>query len=85
MDGFLLLVLWLLAVAVLLVLIKLWPLCLAVALAWAIWRWVVLPRREYRAIEARDRLRHEQARREIDRITTTATRAMYDAARQGRP
>jgi flagellar biosynthesis/type III secretory pathway M-ring protein FliF/YscJ len=85
MDGFLLLVLWLLTAAVLLALIKLWPLCLAIALAWAIWRWVVLPRREYRAAEVRDRLRHEQARRAIDQIATTAIQAMHEAAREARP
>jgi hypothetical protein len=84
MDGLLLLMLWLLAVAVLLVLIKLWPLCLAVALAWGIWRWVVLPRRQHRAAEARERLRHEQARRTIGQIAMTAIQAMHDAARDAR-
>jgi hypothetical protein len=50
---------------------------------WLLERW-----RGYRAIQAReaaDRLRHEQARREIRRITAVTTRAMIEAARRGRP
>ncbi len=58
-----------------------WPLILAVTVLYAIWRWIVLPAREARAIEVRDRLRHERARREIDRIALETSRAMYEAAR----
>lgn len=58
-----------------------WPLLLAVAAGYAIWRWIVFPAREARAIEVRDRLRHERARREIDRIALESSRTMYEAAR----
>lgn len=63
-----------------LLVIKLWPyllVLLALVLAWRYW---IVPGREVRARELRDRLRHEQARREIDRIATETTRAMYQAA-----
>lgn len=38
-------------------------------------------RRAKQAVEARERLRHERARREIDRIALAATQAMCEAAR----
>ena len=44
-----------------------------------LWSRVIVPMLEYRAQEARDRLRHERARREIDRIATEAGRAMHEA------
>ncbi len=58
----------------------LWPLLVAVVLLCLLWRWVVLPARERRAREIRERLRHEQARREIDRIALETSRAMYEAS-----
>jgi hypothetical protein len=58
----------------------LWPLLLVVAMLWLLWRLVVLPLMDARAHAARDRLRHERARREIDRIALETTRAMYAAA-----
>jgi hypothetical protein len=50
---------------------------------WLLWRLLALPLIEARAHVARDRLRHEQARREIDRIALETTRAMYAAATRG--
>jgi hypothetical protein len=58
---------------------ELWPLLLAAGVLYLICRWVVLSARDKRAREVRDRLRHEQARREIDRIALEASRAMYEA------
>jgi len=58
---------------------ELWPLLVAVGLLYLLWRWVVLAR-DRRAREIRERLRHEQARREIDRIALETRRAMYEAA-----
>jgi hypothetical protein len=69
----LLIVLWHLVVSV-------WPLLLVAGVVYAGWRWLVLAAGDARAREVRDQLRHEQARREIDRIALEATRAMYDAA-----
>jgi peptidoglycan/LPS O-acetylase OafA/YrhL len=62
--------------------IRLWPFLLAALLAYLLWRCVLVPMREAQAREVRERLRHEQARREIDRIATQTTQAMYAAARQ---
>jgi hypothetical protein len=59
---------------------ELWPVLVAMLVLYGLWRWVALPAWDARAREARDRLRHEQARREIDRIALEASRAMYDAA-----
>lgn len=61
-------------------LIGLWPIVVVAAVLWLLWRHVVLPLVEVRAHAARDRLRHERARREIDRIAIETRRAMYDAA-----
>jgi hypothetical protein len=61
----------------------LWPLLLVVAMLWLLWRRLALPLIEARAHAARDRLRHERARREIDRIALETSRAMYDAATRG--
>jgi hypothetical protein len=65
------------------VLSGLWPLLLVVAMLWVLWRLVALPLMEARAHAARDRLRHEQARQEIDRIALETSRAMYAAATRG--
>ncbi len=59
---------------------ELWPLLGAVVLLYLLWWWVVLPARDRRAREMRARLRHEQARREIDRIALETSRAMYEKA-----
>jgi hypothetical protein len=61
----------------------LWPLLLGVAVLWLLWRLVALPLVEARAYAARDRLRHERARREIDRIALETSRTMYEAAARG--
>jgi type VI protein secretion system component VasK len=60
-----------------------WPLLLVVAMLWLLWRRLALPLMEARAQAARDRLRHERARREIDRIALETSRAMYAAATRG--
>jgi hypothetical protein len=61
-------------------LIDLWPFVTVAAVLWLLCWWVVLPTRDTRRQEARDRLRHERAWREIDRIALETSRAMYDAA-----
>jgi hypothetical protein len=61
-------------------LVGLWPLLVVVVALSLLCRWVVLPTRDARVQDARDRLRHERARREIDRIALEAERAMYVAA-----
>jgi hypothetical protein len=63
-----------------LLVVKAWPFLLAGVLVFVLWRFVFLPAREARERELRNRLRHERARREIDRIASEATRAMYAAA-----
>lgn len=63
---------------------KLWPLLVIGLVLLALWWLVIAPAREAREHEERDRLRHEQARREIDRIAAEATRAMYAAAHESR-
>jgi hypothetical protein len=59
---------------------KLWPLLLGVLILLLIWWFIVVPLRNAHAQEVRDRLRHEAARREIDRIAAETTRAMHHAA-----
>jgi hypothetical protein len=59
---------------------KLWPLVLAGLALLLLWWFVIGPLRDARAREVRDHMRHEQARREIDRIAAETTRAMYQAA-----
>jgi hypothetical protein len=58
----------------------LWPLLLAVLGLYSFCRWLVAAHLHARREAARDRLRHERARREIDRIATETRREMYDAA-----
>lgn len=65
-----------------LLVVKAWPFLLAAALAFMLWRFVFVPVREARERELRDRVRHERARREIDRIAAETTRAMYAATAQ---
>jgi hypothetical protein len=61
-------------------LVELWPFVVVVAALGLFFRWIVLPARDARLREARDHLRHQRARREIDRITIETRRAMYDSA-----
>jgi hypothetical protein len=58
----------------------LWPFLLGAVAVYVIWRWVLLPKWEAEARAAREQMRHERARREIDRIAIETSRAMYDAA-----
>jgi hypothetical protein len=58
----------------------LWPLLLAVLGLYGFCRWLVATHLHARRKAARDRLRHERARREIDRIAGETRREMYDAA-----
>lgn len=62
---------------------KLWPVLVTWLVLYLVWHSVIAPSREVRAREARDRLRHERARQEIDRIAIETSRAMYEAAVQG--
>jgi len=59
---------------------SLWPLLLAVLAFYGFCRWLVAALLHARREAARDRLRNERARREIDRIALETRRAMYDAA-----
>ncbi|HEX3510040.1 MAG TPA: hypothetical protein VHT27_02965 [Solirubrobacteraceae bacterium] len=71
----------LLIIGLLIVLIvKLWPFLLAGAGMTALWLCVVSPARDRAAFEQRDRLRHELARREIDRVAFETSQAMVRAA-----
>jgi hypothetical protein len=63
------------------VLTALWPLLVAVLTCYGLCRWLVAPLWGASREAARDRLRHERARREIDRIALETRRAMYEAAR----
>jgi hypothetical protein len=74
MGGFFILIL-------LIFLVHYWYVFAGGVALYALWRLVVMPRREYEAREAKDRLRHERARYEIDQIALQTTRAMYQAAR----
>jgi hypothetical protein len=67
-----------------LLVVKAWPFLLGAVFAFMLWRFVFVPIREARERELRDRVRHERARREIDRIAAETTQAMYAAtARSG--
>jgi hypothetical protein len=57
-----------------------WHLVAGALVLYLLWRWGIEPWRQARAREAHDRLRHAQARREIDRIAFETARAMYQAA-----
>ena len=63
-----------------LLVVKLWPFFVAAAVLFLIWRFVIAPANDARAREVRERLRHERARQEIERIASETTRAMYTAA-----
>jgi hypothetical protein len=62
--------------------VKFWPYLLALGGLWLVWRCAVVPMRHDHAREIREQLRHEAARRDIDRIAAETTRAMYVAATQ---
>ena len=61
-------------------LVDVWPFVVLAMAAIVFWCRVIAPGLEYRAREARDRLRHEQARRQIDRIAFETSQAMHEAA-----
>jgi cobalamin biosynthesis protein CobD/CbiB len=61
-------------------LLAFWPILLFVVLVFAFQSWMGRPVSAAAEREAREALRHEQARREIDRIALETTRAMYAAA-----
>jgi hypothetical protein len=65
---------------VLTLVVKFWHLIAAGLALYALLRWVICPWQAARSRESRDRLRHAQARQEIDAITFAAARAMYEAA-----
>jgi hypothetical protein len=62
------------------VLSSLWPLLTAVTVGYGVCRWLAPLRPAPRPRDACDRLRHERARQEIDRIALQTRRGMYDAA-----
>lgn len=63
-------------------LVNYWFVCAGGLIAFLLWRWVIVPARRRGASEVADRLRHERARQEIDRIAMASTEAMLDAARR---
>ena len=60
-----------------------WPFLVAGLALTSLWVWVLVPFLDYRAREARDRLRHERARQQISEIEQAAVRAMFDTAQAG--
>jgi len=66
-----------------LLVIKLWPYVLALVVLGLLWRFLVMPVHDVYARELGDHLRHEEARREIDRLAVETTRAMQAAAKHG--
>jgi hypothetical protein len=68
---------------IIMLLIHYWYVVVGAGALCALWHMVVVPLRERQADLARDRLRHEQARRDIDRIAIATTQAMCEAARGG--
>jgi hypothetical protein len=60
--------------------VKFWHLVVVALVVYAGWHWVIGPWREVCAWEARNRLSHARARREIDAIALATARAMYEAA-----
>jgi hypothetical protein len=67
---------------IILLVAKAWPFLLAGLVGYLLWCLVFVPAREARERELRDRVRHERARQEIDRIAAETTRAMYAATAQ---
>jgi uncharacterized membrane protein len=79
MDGLILILLFSLGVFLI---EALWPLLVAAVVLAGAWMLIVVPWLDRRAAEARERLRHERARAEIDRIALRTQREMYEAARR---
>jgi uncharacterized membrane protein len=73
-------VLLLLALMLVMLIVQYWHLVVGVLVLYLVWRWGFEPWRQARAREAHNRLRHAQARREIDRIAYETARAMHRAA-----
>ncbi|HSZ13109.1 MAG TPA: hypothetical protein VK790_03640 [Solirubrobacteraceae bacterium] len=73
----------LLVLGVLMLVVTYWPLVVAGLVLYGVWRWGVAPWQEARARQVRERLRHAQARQEIDDIAFATVRAMYEAATPG--
>jgi hypothetical protein len=61
-------------------LVAFWPILLFVVMVFAFQWWMGRPVSAAAEREAREALRHQQARREIDRIALETSRAMYEAA-----
>jgi hypothetical protein len=66
---------------IIMLLIHYWYVVVGIGALCALWHLVVVPLRERQAELAQDRLRHEHARREINRIAMATTQAMFEAAR----
>lgn len=66
---------------IIMLLIHYWYVVVGTVAFCALWHLVIAPLGERQAELARDRVRHEQARREIDRIAMVTTQAMFEAAR----
>ncbi len=65
---------------VIILLVHYWYVVVGTVALYVFWHLVVVPLREHEAELARDRVRHEHARREIDRIAMATTQAMCEAA-----
>jgi uncharacterized membrane protein len=61
---------------------KLWPFLLVGLVALLLWWFVIAPQRAARTRDTQDRMRHERARADIDRIALATQRQMFEAARQ---
>lgn len=70
----------LLLLMVVMLIVQHWHLVVGALVLYLVWRWGIDPWQQARVREAHDRLRHAQARREIDRITFETARAMHQAA-----
>jgi fatty acid desaturase len=75
MAGFFILML-------LVVLAKYWYVATGVFVLWLLWCFVLGPARQREAEQARERQRHERARRDIERVRAATTRAMAETARR---
>lgn len=60
--------------------VRFWPFLVAALVLYGVWCWGIGPWREAQARQARERLRHARARREIDEIAFATARTMYEAA-----
>jgi fatty acid desaturase len=75
MAGFFILLL-------LIVLAKYWYVAAGVFVLWLLWCFGIEPARQREAEQARERQRHERARKDIETVTATTVRTMADAARK---